>query len=86
MIFVKPELGELSKEQISQLYRSMETFVKAGGVVTATEWMQMSATERAILIEISKGGPEREEQILEEIVDRIQRAVAPTAKEAEATK
>lgn len=73
MRFLKAAVPELDLEQRQILYRLMNDFVQAGGVVTLTEWESMSADEKAMLIEIRKGGPGREAEILEAVADRLEK-------------
>lgn len=76
---VDPEWDELRPEERQALYRAIKSFVDAGGVVTLSEWQSLSAVERALLIEIRKGGPVAEIDILEGIADRIESRIKPPA-------
>ena len=76
-MFLKPQIGELDKDQLAALYREVQSFVQAGGVVTLSEWRAMDPVERAVLIEVRKGGPVRELGTLEGLADAIESRLAP---------
>lgn len=76
MKFARVQAADPAPEDLPALYRTIEGFVKAGGVVTISEWMDMHPVERAILIEIRNGGPGREKDVLKQLADDIASRVA----------
>ena len=74
---VAPEWSEMSEEQRTALYAAIRSFVRAGGVVTLTEWLELSPAERVALELIRNGGIERELGVLEGMADQIERKVTP---------
>jgi hypothetical protein len=81
MIFLKQipvELDDLNEEARVALYREIESFIKAGGVLTMDLWSKMEPAERAVYKFIVGGGAEKEVALLQQMADAIAaRGAAP---------
>jgi hypothetical protein len=74
MIFLKAapvELDDLSAEAREALHREIESFIKAGGVLTMDLWAKMEPAERAVYKFVAQGGAEKEVALLHQMADAI---------------
>lgn len=81
MIFLKPEpvqLDDLTAEAQEALYHEIKGYIDAGGILTDSLWQRMDPAERVMYRFVQNGGAEKEFDVLNGLMDRIEAKAAGT--------